>query len=195
MRSVLACSSAVRGDQAGVAGRGEVLGRIEREAAEIAPASRALALVVRADALRAVFDQEELFLLADARDVSRSAHCPNRCTAMTAFVFLPMSFLQRSRVQVEGPLLHVREHRRRAGIGHRLAGGEEGESRNDHFVARPDAGGDERESAARRCPNCSRRRAPRRRIARSRARAPRPRGRARSARSRTRRRRRRRSRL
>src|SRR5687768_6936213 len=56
-------------DQTCISGGGEVLGRIERESAEVAPAAGAPSLVVRADALRAVLDQDEFLLLADRRNL------------------------------------------------------------------------------------------------------------------------------
>ncbi len=55
----------LRRDQSGVAGGAKILGRIERKAAEIAPAAGAPAVVVGAERLGAVLHQKKILFPAN----------------------------------------------------------------------------------------------------------------------------------
>jgi hypothetical protein len=64
----LGMRSLLRSHQAGIADRGKVLGRIEREACEVAPAAAAPAVVIRAEGLRAILDEYQPVFFTDRGD-------------------------------------------------------------------------------------------------------------------------------
>ena len=151
------------GQQAAVAERAEVLGRVEGERRRVAERARRTSVrrvrcaasgvrarparcgVAGTDRLRGVLDHDQPAGVREAPERRRrselavevyrqerpGARCDGRCGGV--------------RVDQEGPGRQVDEHRRRPHSQDRLGGGEEGERRGDHLVARPHVQGAERE--------------------------------------------------
>ena len=125
-------------DHAAVAGRAEVLGREEGEAAVMADRAGAAAFVLRADRLGGVFDDHKPVLL---RDLHHGVHVGHLAVEMHGHD-RPRAggdlCLDLRRLQVVGGGVNIHEDGCGADARDAAGGGEEGVGRGDDLVARAD---------------------------------------------------------
>ena len=150
-------SVVVAGDEAGIAERAEVLGRIEREAAGQPQSADAASAVAGADGLGRVLDERHpAGNGGQRRHVHRLSEQVHGNDGLGLRCHRPA---HRIDVQVVGRRVDVDQHRPRAEPGHASGGGEERKRRRDHLVAFADAGRHQRHQqrvGARRYPDCVR---------------------------------------
>ena len=132
-------------DRAAVAEAAERLCREKAGRGGKAEGAEAAALVARAEALRGVVEHEQALGFGDRGDGVMVGALPeqvdrdHRPRLEAELARGGDAALQRSRVHVEGRLIDIDEHRRRAGQRHRLAGRAERKGRAEHGIAAADA--------------------------------------------------------
>jgi hypothetical protein len=129
-----------RQDHAAFAGN-DVLGHVEREAAEVADRADVLAVVLRLDGVRAVLDDLELVLPRQRHQLVHFAGPPREVNRHDGTRALAQLGSHLNRIDVQRAGVDVGQHRRRPGVNDGVDRCAKGQRRGDDFVARPDAGG------------------------------------------------------
>ena len=126
--------------QAAAFGRRDVLVRLEAERHQVTQGTDLLAVPFRTQGLGRVFDDAQVVFLGDgvqAVHVHRQAGQVNRDDRLGARGDGRLDLVQ---VDIAGHRVDIGEHRGRADFDDHVGGGDPGDWRGDHFVARADTG-------------------------------------------------------